>query len=62
MSSKDILKTAYEAISDKKGENTRIIDISKVSVIADYFIVTNEGVSIILVTSDRKFILKSSFI
>ena len=30
MSSKDILKTAYEAISDKKGENTRIIDISKV--------------------------------
>lgn len=41
MSSKDILKTAYEAISDKKGENTRIIDISKVSVIADYFIVTN---------------------
>ena len=41
MSSKDILKTAYEAISDNKGENTRIIDISNVSVIADYFIVTN---------------------
>ena len=41
MSSKDILKTAYEAISDKKGESTRIIDISKLSVIADYFIVNN---------------------
>ena len=41
MDSKNALKTAYEAIADKKGENTRIIDISGVSVIADYFIVTN---------------------
>lgn len=41
MDSKKALKTAYEAIADKKGENTRIIDISGVSVIADYFIVTN---------------------
>ena len=51
MSSKDILKTAYEAISDKKGENTRIIDISKVSVIADYFIVTN-GSNVKLVSTN----------
>lgn len=41
MDSKKALKTAYEAIADKKGENTRIIDISGVSVIADSFIVTN---------------------
>ncbi len=41
MDNKSILKAAYDAIADKKGENTRIIDISEVSVIADYFIVTN---------------------
>lgn len=41
MDNKTALKAAYEAIIDKKGENTQIIDISGVSVIADYFIVTN---------------------
>lgn len=41
MDNKEILKAVYDAIADKKGENTRIIDISEVSVIADYFIVTN---------------------
>lgn len=41
MDNKKILKAVYDAIADKKGENTRIIDISEVSVIADYFIVTN---------------------
>ena len=41
MDSKEILKAAYDAIADKKGENTKIIDISEISVIADYFIVTN---------------------
>lgn len=41
MDNKTALKVAYGAIADKKGENTQIIDISGVSVIADYFIVTN---------------------
>ncbi len=41
MDNREILKAVYDAIADKKGENTRIIDISEVSVIADYFIVTN---------------------
>lgn len=41
MDSKKILRAAYDAISDKKGENIKIIDISGISVIADYFIVTN---------------------
>lgn len=41
MEGKEILKIAYEAIADKKGERIRILDISQVSVIADYFIVTN---------------------
>lgn len=39
--SKELVKLAYEAISDKKGENIKIIDISEVTVIADYFIICN---------------------
>ena len=39
--SKQMAKIAYEALADKKGEDIRIIDISNVSVIADYFIIAN---------------------
>lgn len=38
---KEMVRIAAEAIKDKKGEDVRIIDISKVSVIADYFIIAN---------------------
>ncbi|MCD8068293.1 MAG: ribosome silencing factor [Lachnospiraceae bacterium] len=41
MESKEIAKLAIEALSDKKGEDIRVIDISNVSVIADYFIIAN---------------------
>lgn len=41
MEAKEIAKLAIEALSDKKGEEIRIIDISKVSVIADYFIIAS---------------------
>ncbi|MCD7738415.1 MAG: ribosome silencing factor [Lachnospiraceae bacterium] len=41
MESKEIAKLAIEALSDKKGEEIRVIDISDVSVIADYFIIAN---------------------
>lgn len=41
MTSKEMAKTAYNAIDDKKGENIKIIDISGVSVIADYFIIAS---------------------
>lgn len=37
--SKTIAKLAIEALEDKKAEDIRIIDISQVSVIADYFII-----------------------
>ena len=37
--SKEMVKIAYQALDDKKGEEIRIIDISEVSVIADYFII-----------------------
>lgn len=38
---KEIVKIAVEAIKDKKGEDIRIIDISHVTVIADYFIIVS---------------------
>lgn len=34
-------KTAYAALADKKGEDIRVIDISQVSVLADYFIIAS---------------------
>ena len=36
---KDFAVLAVEALEDKKGEDISIIDISEVSVIADYFII-----------------------
>ena len=35
----EMVKIAYDAIMDKKAEDIRIIDISGVSTIADYFII-----------------------
>lgn len=37
--SKDMLKLAIAAIEEKKGENIKAIDISRISVIADYFVI-----------------------
>lgn len=37
--SKTMAKLTIEALEDKKAEDIRIIDISQVSVIADYFII-----------------------
>ena len=36
---KEMVKTAVAALQDKKGEDIRVIDISGVTVIADYFII-----------------------
>jgi len=41
MTSKEIASIAINAIEDKKGEDIKIIDISNVSVLADYFIIAN---------------------
>lgn len=38
---KKMVSYAYEALDDKKAEDITIIDISKVSTIADYFIIAN---------------------
>ncbi len=39
--SKEMAKLAIHALEDKKAEEIRVIDISEVSVIADYFIIAN---------------------
>lgn len=39
MNSKEIARLAIEALEDKKAEDIKVIDISEVSVIADYFII-----------------------
>ena len=41
MESREMAKLAVQALEDKKGEEIRIIDISGVSVLADYFIIAN---------------------
>lgn len=39
--SKLMAKLACKALDDKKGEDIKVIDISNVSILADYFIIAN---------------------
>ncbi len=39
--SKEMVKLAYNALSEKKGEDIKIIDIHEVTVVADYFIIAH---------------------
>ena len=41
MDANEMAKTAIRALEDKKAEDIKVIDISHVSVIADYFIIAN---------------------
>lgn len=41
MNSKEITKLVLEALEDKKAVNIKVIDISNVSVLADYFVIAN---------------------
>lgn len=38
---REMVKTAYQALDEKKGEQIRILRVSEVSVLADYFIIAN---------------------
>ena len=54
MTSKEMLDIAVNAIEEKKGEQIKVIDISDVSVIADYFvIVSGKNVNQIRAISDE---------
>ena len=39
MDSKQVTKIAFDALEDKKGVNIKVIDISSISILADYFII-----------------------
>ncbi len=39
--SKEMVKLAYEALEEKKGEDIQVIEIMDISVVADYFIIAN---------------------
>lgn len=39
--SKKMVKLAYEALEEKKGEDIQVIEIKDISIIADYFIIAN---------------------
>lgn len=39
--SKDMVKLAVAALEEKKGEDVKVIDITGVSVIADYFVIAS---------------------
>lgn len=39
--SKEMVKLAFAALGEKKGEDIQIIDIQEISVLADYFIIAN---------------------
>lgn len=39
MTSKELAKIAVDALEDKKVEDLRVIDISEISIMADYFII-----------------------
>lgn len=41
MDPKDMAKLAVEALEDKKAEDIKVIDISHISTIADYFIIAS---------------------
>lgn len=41
MDSKKMALTAYRALDEKKGEDIKIIDISEISVMADYFLIAH---------------------
>ena len=41
MTSREMAKTALVGLEDKKAEDIRVIDISEVSVMADYFIIAS---------------------
>lgn len=62
--SKEMARIAYRALEEKKGEDIKLIDISKVSVMADYFLIangTNDSQVRALVDSVEDELLKAGY-
>lgn len=61
---KTMTKLAIEALEDKKAEDIRIIDISEISVVADYFIIaggSNRSQIQALADNVQEVLLKAGF-
>lgn len=41
MEARELVKSVCKALNDKKGEDVKVIDISKISVMADYFVIAS---------------------
>ncbi len=41
LTDKELVKVVYNALDDKKGMDIKVLDISKISVMADYFIIAS---------------------
>ena len=41
MDAKEMVKLAYQALDEKKAKDIKVIDISNLSVIADYFVIAD---------------------
>ena len=62
--SKEMVKLAYKALDEKKAEDIKVIDISEISVLADYFIIangTNESQVRALVENVEEMLSKEGF-
>ncbi len=43
MENKEILKSIYTSLDEHKGNNVQLIDISGISIMADYFVIASAG-------------------
>ena len=59
---KEMARVAFEALEDKKGEDTCVIDISHISVLADYFVISNGNSVRALVDNVEEKMHKAGFV
>ncbi|MGN0395568.1 MAG: ribosome silencing factor [Coprococcus sp.] len=62
--SKEMVKTAFEALNDKKAFDIKIIDIKDISTVADYFVIadgTNKNQVQAMCDNVEEFMLKAGF-
>ena len=61
---KEMARIAYHALADKKGEDIKIIDISGISILADYFLIasgSNESQIRAMVDNVEEELLKAGY-
>ena len=43
MNTEELIKIVYDALDDKKAHAIKVLDIEKISTIADYFVIASAG-------------------